>query len=253
MATSAEVDEEIVYGYLRSYNHIIELPADLWDLIYLFYHWTFEIMKFSQHYKSKTGYKLTDDNKCAQRFGCDGSRWIVGNDPVFEGIHCWRIFVDNPDKRLVIYAISKAYQFYDDSKYGQDNIIGIGWDDICFHDMEFNVASHQRTAKVMGGQYRCYRKEQCQHFHGAEMCVDILLDCDEGTVEFAVIEKDPKEELFRPLFTRLEKNPDYGYVPHLICSAEGLTDDVSVTFRLFKIDIDKFGIYDAAMDWDLFK
>ena len=40
--TSTDEDSIIVNGYLREYNAIITLPSDLWQLILMFYHLTFE-------------------------------------------------------------------------------------------------------------------------------------------------------------------------------------------------------------------
>ena len=202
MSVIAEDDEIIVDGYLREHYHLVQLPKDLWKLIYCFYHLTFEIMKFSQFYKSKTGWELTNDNKCAKRLrSISGYRWIVGNEDnaIYGGCHCWRVFVDNPDKVLIVYGVSEAYRIYDDRqhdiKWGRTKIIGIGYKDLWSSWSEWTDArlGLKPSARMNGDHdyYETNQKYQCQHFNPdgdeSKICIDILLNCDKGFVEFAVV------------------------------------------------------------------
>ena len=96
--TSIAEDIKVVYGYLRECNNIISLPNELYKLILMFYHLTFEAIQFSLFHKSKCGFILKNNNKSHSIYENNdilthGNKWIVANDSVYDGMDCWRVFV----------------------------------------------------------------------------------------------------------------------------------------------------------------
>ena len=243
-----EDGELIVFAYLRQYN-VVSLPLELWKLIYKFYHVIFTMVRFSKFYKSKLSLELTENDKCCTRVrNISGPRWIVANDPVYYGIHCWRVFVHNPLKQSIIYAICEAYRRYNETTNKEENVIGIGYNDNWYKFTRLGVVSSNQASS---GHKEITGKYQCQHFNDdKKMCVDILLDSDEGTVEFCVV-GEGKEKLFRPRLHGLEKNPDYGYVPYFkfLRNARVHGQNDNVVLRLAKIDPSIFGREDS-LNWN---
>ena len=96
MAFAKRREREIllVNGYIKKSTKLV-IPEDIINLCFVFYHLTYIIGKFSTKFRSDQGIELLDDNKCVKRVeGGNGYEYAVSDmDPVFKGIHCWRIKV----------------------------------------------------------------------------------------------------------------------------------------------------------------
>ena len=91
------LDELLVYGYIKTQIHMA-IPTDIHRLIYMFYHLLAVILTFSDTMKSKTGISLSEDKTYAIKLDIpgvhSGHRYALTTaDPVYHGIHCWRILV----------------------------------------------------------------------------------------------------------------------------------------------------------------
>ena len=91
-----EEDCLLIYGYIRIQNiSKIEIPTDIKELFIQFHHEEFRRLKFSKKFVcNEKGYEFSEDNKCVKRCDPSGMNWIlVDDEPVKQGIHCWRIQV----------------------------------------------------------------------------------------------------------------------------------------------------------------
>ena len=85
------LDELTVYGYVRT-EISLDIPTDIYRLIYDFYHLLVVVLTFDDKLMSTDGVTLSDDKLCA--IGATGHRYVLTTaDPVFGGIHCWRFRV----------------------------------------------------------------------------------------------------------------------------------------------------------------
>ena len=127
-------EEYLVYGYIQQKcSQLLKeaIPTDIIKLCLLFYQRDFEILKFSSKYKSKEGITLSDDNKCVTRIKCgdvysaDGHKYcLVEDTPAFNGLHCWRVHVDNQAKGFnwIMFGISE-FKEHDDYSYKEGNLL----------------------------------------------------------------------------------------------------------------------------------
>ena len=85
----------LVFGYIRSQSNEFKIiiPFDINNLCLKFYHLIFEILTFSSKFKSKDGLILSDDNKCVSSTTSFHCYILTTSDPVFHGVHCWRVHV----------------------------------------------------------------------------------------------------------------------------------------------------------------
>ena len=77
----------------------------------MFYLELFEILRFSEEFHSDS-IGLIDDGKCAKKGGKGAQRWghsytMADIEPVFEGIHCWRVKVDKTKTEWIMFAIGQ--------------------------------------------------------------------------------------------------------------------------------------------------
>ena len=236
-------DELIVWGYLRQ-NAKIDIPTELWGIILTFYHLLFDVLEWNEKYKSKKGYELSDDNKLvkriylgvnADRYGDNYYCWIVGGNPVFSGIHCWRLFIENPNKDWMTYAVSVADKRFDEKEFGQHGVIGIAYND-CWYPYGSGIIKKNSKFDYV----------ELQHFNDPDM-VDILFDCDKGEVEFAVV---GKPDLFRPKLWNIHEwitDNKHGWVPHF--NTRSFKRGLTTSLRLAKIDISYYGNDHEELNW----
>lgn len=101
--SSPDIEERdilLISGYLRTESNKLNIiiPQELTTLFYKCYHLLFEIVKFSTIYLTEDAFILSDDNKCCKRIDGAHAYILADCNPVFEGIHCWRVQVINPEK-----------------------------------------------------------------------------------------------------------------------------------------------------------
>lgn len=122
MSTEYELQNEmLVYGYVkRESKDFAEIPLDIINICLLFYMELFEILTFSTEFISDDGIELMDNNKCVMRCDDRGMIWhtyaMADIEPVSEGVHCWRIKVQNPIKDWIMIGIGHK-RCYDDFSF----------------------------------------------------------------------------------------------------------------------------------------
>ena len=100
-STRRERDKLCVDGYNRICMKELKIvvPMKLLDLMLLFYHLQYIMIEWSSVYKTDTVLLSTDNKVVKSPIEMTHNHvWIIAKDPVIEGIHCWRLFVNNPKK-----------------------------------------------------------------------------------------------------------------------------------------------------------
>ena len=93
-STKTQQDELLVYGYIHKQSFDVHIPTDVIELCLSFFMQLYEILRFSEQYKSSDDTHLSDDRKCVKRLTTYGHRYILADvDVVTNGIHCWRVQV----------------------------------------------------------------------------------------------------------------------------------------------------------------
>ena len=242
-------DKLSVDGYIRKCMKALDIiiPVELLDLILVFYHIKCVVIEWSSVYKSEI-IGLSADNKCVKSPTSDWYHaWIIGKDPVFEGIHCWRLFVNNPRKGWMAFCVSKPNFMYS-VHYGQNNVIGIAYNDCWYYSADFRDIKVSARPTTSGWKMGHFNKER-------KMMIDVLLDCDKGQLEFCVVTKDDND-YYRPKFSNLatntninEKNgeePYNGYVPHLNIHNSAINAEI----RAVKMNPKLYGKYQTDLTFD---
>ena len=88
--TNKQFDQKVVNGFIR--RLYVEIPKEIISLIFLFYHLTYELLKFDPKLKADDVI-LSDDDKCAFKKEQGNVHVLPVCDPVNEGIAVWRVQV----------------------------------------------------------------------------------------------------------------------------------------------------------------
>ena len=126
----AQEAEYIVHGYIR--RMMTDIPNDIIKICLSFYLLDYQILKWSQEYKTNDeGLILLDNDKCVKRTDYVANdrlhRWMMPDiEPVDNGIHCWRVKILNPTSNYLFFGISQKKMYfthgtadkYDASIYG---------------------------------------------------------------------------------------------------------------------------------------
>ena len=88
------LDKLTAHGYVRT-EICVDIPMDIYRVIYDFYHLLIVNLRFDDKLKSADGIKLSEDKLCATADNVfHGHRYVLTTaEPVFEGVHCWRVSV----------------------------------------------------------------------------------------------------------------------------------------------------------------
>ena len=167
-------DKLSVDGYIRKCMKELDIiiPVELLDLILVFYYIEYVVIEWSSVYKTEE-IQLSADNKCVKSPTSGWYHaWIIGKDPVFEGIHCWRFFVNNPTKGWIAFCVSKPNCMYLGA-FGQKNVIGIAYNDCWYHSVDYRAIKHNASTVTRAGS-----EWKLNHFNKKrKMMIDMLLDC----------------------------------------------------------------------------
>merc|ERR1712228_644088 len=183
------------------------------------------IMLFSTTYKSKQGWKLSDDNQTVTRIAIGGNPWeikkwiLADTDILFEGVHCWRIQIINPKKGWLSIGVSQ--QNMDDlnnKAFGNKYVWAIG--------LNNNWYPSQNVI-------RCDTKKE---FRLEYVELDILLDLDSKKLKICRV--DDKDEIVETIMTNAPEN-DKGWVPYFNAHYEGA---VNCQMRAIFIDTNDYGV-----------
>ena len=216
---------------------------DIINIVILYWHMT--VLKFSTKYKSKHGWKLSNDNTMVERIKAGGlatqtedynlKKWILADtDPWFDGVHCWRIQLKNPNKGW--WSIGVANQNIDNlnrSSFGTNGVWAIGANDNYYR-------AGYGDAFIKGGSD--IKKYFVLEY--VEMDVYLNLDGDEPEMKMCVV--NDKEPLREVVLSASKKDPK-GCVPyfnmHYGDAFGNLTwNAIGATMRAVFIEPDCYGI-----------
>ena len=142
-----------------------------------------------------------NDNQCVKRTDEYGHYFINENDIAFQGIHCWRININNCKyKGWIASGICKPKIPQNEFTDAPKEIIGFAFND-CWYAQGLSDDIHQ---------IECIQK--LQHFNIYQSYqVDILLNFNTKQVKFCVVGHKDK---FQPTFYNINK---YGnkWMPHI--------------------------------------
>ena len=198
-----------------------------------------QILRWSQRYKSKTGFQLSDDDKLTTRIedhngSQDSYKWISPEiEPVNKGIHCWRINVNHTKNKSggwIVFGISPPNVNLKDY-FGQKDVWGIA----------YNGARYPDTLG-WGDKDGC----KCWNLCKPKMEVDILLDLEKGMMKVGIVGKINtfnKENEYN--FKDIPQTNEFGgWIPHfnLVNKYAGSRDDtVGCQLRIAEIPNEFYG------------
>ena len=84
-------DDKLVNGYIRTQCLDI-MPTEIIAIIFMFYHFRCEFLKFDAEFKTKQVI-LSDKDRVASKNGYGSSCVVAGGDAVKTGIAVWRMKV----------------------------------------------------------------------------------------------------------------------------------------------------------------
>ena len=127
-------DRLIIDGFIREFCHNvrIDIPKDIIQICFKWYHIAWEILTFSHQYNSNKPDKIhafifSDNDTCVKRN--DDLQWshkyiLADCNSVFNGIHCWRVNVKNPHHDWISFQVSQKKE-YNDHSYNKKGVYGI--------------------------------------------------------------------------------------------------------------------------------
>lgn len=142
-------DHLLLHGYMREYCQklkVFDFIAALLDICFDYYHLRFEVLKWSKVYMTIGDLELSDNNKCLTRTGghnyvCN-YQWIIAEvEPVFTGIHCWRLQQQNPNGAWINIGIGAKFM-YDDDKFAHAPVWGIAHNGCWYGDQKPRKSRH---------------------------------------------------------------------------------------------------------------
>ena len=108
----------LVIGYIRIFTEKLQsIPNDLMYLCVLFYVDIYHVLKFSTQYacSSNNGsWIYAEKNHCViSQSQCryEHGYILAETDPVYHGIHCWRVHTINPHKAFILWGVSKQKKY----------------------------------------------------------------------------------------------------------------------------------------------
>ena len=220
------LDELLVFGYIRTQILInYDIPIDIYKLCYKFFHLLSEILTFSDELKSKDGIQLSHDKTYAIKKSVGHKYVLTASDPVFTGIHCWRVLSLNPQRSWMMWAVSRKEVFQD---YSYDFAWGISYDNQWFpwdHDLQGNGVVNNEI--------------DLHHFHKEKCQVDILLDVDKKELKICLVGECSQDKEAKITNISYLDNTDKGFVPHLNIGSTSKDDPIKV--QIAKIPIEWYG------------
>lgn len=204
----------LIDGFIKQQKDI-SIPCDIINLVLLFYHIDWEILKFAN---GKKGFTVNDDGNVVTKDGWGVATIPVDIKPVTHGIYCWRIYMIT-NNQPVAWMVAEKRMVMHTSKFKEIGITSVGA--FC--------SIHPKD----------YRDFKIQYFSKNILQVDLLLDVDAGTLRICAVgyAKVPYEAILNELpipglslthksrLTRHLKEGESaihsGYVPHICLTASG--------------------------------
>ena len=213
----AKLDDLLVHGYLRleSKNMKIIIPTEIVKMCFIWYHEKYEILTWSEKYKSEDTLILSDDNKCVTRkMGSENInfQWILcDTKPVHSGIHCWRVKQINPNSGWVTFGVSAVQMFHKDG-FRYNNMWGV-----TFNDCWYGNGRH-----LYHPQHKDERNNAYLYNFKNDGEIDIYLDCDKREMKLCIVgivDKAPKNNSLKTTqeakLSKIEQNSKTGWVPFI--------------------------------------
>eukprot|EP01083_Nonionella_stella_P258021 882490_1 len=177
--------ELLVSGYVKSCHLII--PNDIIELCFIFYYATLVHLQFSDEWRSNEddrGLELSDNNKCVQRMSVrlhqnhrsyTFFRWIMvdTDNPIYAGIHCWRIKVENPSKGWYSIGLGPLKRYKNKGTAKMKHVCGFGMNKI---------------ATIYPRKHDAHDLRSGSEFNHCECEIDMLFDANKGELSFALVQ-----------------------------------------------------------------
>ena len=170
------------------------IPHHILTLSYNYYHFETELQKFSKIYKSGDGWRFYDGNTCIKRKKVatmlsddhddidtdreedtyQNYKWILLDiSPIINDIHCWRIYIRNPNKGLIVIGVCKQRMFKTDK--GHSTLVyGIGSAENQWYPDTNNNIKHNDIDLTQ------FNQKECQ--------IDMKLNSITGQLSFCMVD-----------------------------------------------------------------
>eukprot|EP01083_Nonionella_stella_P154286 496950_1 len=189
-----DVDMTLISGYLRRY--VEDIPQEIIRSCFSWYHIPIVVLQFSDEYKTcmENELILLDDRKYVKRNWTGYGSILCDTQPVQKGVHCWRIKVTNNVHHFLLFGVSIVKKY--PRCFSEDDTI---WG-IMTRNKWFPLKDEKKRTNEIS----------LDHFNANANCeVDMLLNCDEGTLSFCIVGNDDKNKE-----ARLWGMPKLKWVPH---------------------------------------
>merc|ERR1719242_80128 len=253
---NAKKDELLVFGFCRiATNEMkdITLPSELIQMFFVWFHEKYQILKWSQKYRTMESMSLSDDDRCVTRKASTDNtyQWIICDaEPVYDGVHCWRLKQNNPTKSKsgwINYGVA-ARRMYTDNAFAPPTVWGIANNDCWYGGMDGRKHYHSYET------YQEYRNDAWVYgFAENNIEIDILLDADKGSVQFVVVgtlgkmmtARNGKKKTGEAIMCQLPTNTDHGWVPYI----NTFTSSQGCELRICKVPADWYGHHREGLEW----
>ncbi len=187
-------DELLVDGYVRKHGMYFDrmLAQNICVEIWRYYHFDCELLKFSKIYKSTDGWRFYDGQTCIKRLKVAVSateateddeevyqnyKWILSEKTSVTNcdIICWRIWIRNPNKGLIVIGICKKTMFKSEQQH-KNMVYGIG----CAENKWYPINNkHVQCNKI---NLNDFNQRECQ--------IDMKLNTVNATVHFYILQSN---------------------------------------------------------------
>ena len=185
---------------------------DITQIIIDYYNPT-QVLQWSRKLKSKDdnykAFHFSDEDKCVEMVsGRNDYRWISPDiEPVYQGIHCWRVNVNHtkPQSKggFIVFGVSPPNPDLDDRK-GEEDVWGVTCNNYWYPTDHI----HDKGTS------------NCDHLYRKHFEVDILLDLQQQTLKIGIVGESGDEHQYE--FKGIGKTNKFGaWLPHFMLYSFG--------------------------------
>ena len=200
-------------------------------------YWHTTILRFSDKYQSQHGWELSEDNTLVERIMAPVNedfpeweqvgvkKWILADtDPWFNGIHCWRIQINNPSKGW--FSIGVANQEIDSLNADNFNTKYV-----------WSIAASNNW--YPGDKWELSHESFMEYIRLKYVEIDVYLDLDKDEPEMKItVATDNEDDTFEiKLFDAKPNNQ--GWVPYFNMYYQ---DAIGASIRAIFIDPESYGM-----------
>eukprot|EP01083_Nonionella_stella_P027834 76668_1 len=187
----------------------------------------YQTLTFSDTFKSAKGFVFFDDRQCVRKLdNYPRTTWILSDvEPVYDGIHCWRIFIKNPQQEYLKVGVS-GKKMFEDNNLNQDTVWGIARSKTSNY-YKPHIHSHKNNIDL-------------EHFIEREIAIDMYLDAHKGLMKLCVVGMctEDKEARLWNMPTSETEGWQYGWVPHFMFG----TNSKNTELRIMEIYHEWYGL-----------